>query len=37
MDGQLAVEVALLGRAADFDDGGDCHHDEYEEESDAVD
>lgn len=37
MDGQLAVEVALLGGAADFDDGGDSYHEEDEEESNAVD
>ncbi len=37
MDGQLAVEVALLGGAADFDDGGDSYHEEDEEKSNAVD
>lgn len=37
MDGQLAVEVALLGGAADFDDGGDSYHEEDEEESHTVD
>lgn len=37
MDGQLAVEVALLGGGADLDDDGDGDHDGDEEEAHAVD
>lgn len=37
MDGQLAVEVALLGGGADLEDDADGDHDSDEEEAHAVD